>query len=322
MVTPEFNTLLGFTQDDLVQYFDPFVENAAGILKMNKDDVYKMIKQYYDGFQFSIDANETLYNPWSLLCFFDNAKKGFENYWFQSSGSSSIIMQYAKNSDLFRSFNYQDADLQINEKDLSNRYEITNIPIDILLFQSGYFTLRKKSYKKARLVFPNTEVEDSILQLYLNTKNIDPDIEDYCLLDELIDNIDNKNLDFIIDVFNGILNDYVSSDSNIFNDERSVRDIIYAAIPRKINIHKIKERVTVKGRSDLEIITQKTHFIVEFKRTYPSRNAASTLKEAINQIQNNRYSIGSFQRHTLYRVAMVISTEEKAILHDFCQEVQ
>ncbi|MBQ9536662.1 MAG: AAA family ATPase [Desulfovibrionaceae bacterium] len=62
-LSPEFNSLLGFTQDDLVRYFDAYVEHATQILNMRKDDIYARIQQYYDGFQFALDAEETLYNP-------------------------------------------------------------------------------------------------------------------------------------------------------------------------------------------------------------------------------------------------------------------
>ena len=48
----EFNELLGFTQNDLEQYFDADVENASKILNISKKDIYQRIKQYYDGFQF------------------------------------------------------------------------------------------------------------------------------------------------------------------------------------------------------------------------------------------------------------------------------
>ena len=83
----------------------------------------------------------------------------------------------------------------------------------------------------------------------------------------------------------------------------------------------MKERETVKGRSDLEILTRKTHMVIEFKRTNSKRNETTSLQEAIEQLQSKEYGIGAFQQLELYRVAMVISTEKKAILYDFCREI-
>ena len=65
-----FNSLLGFTQNDLEQYFDEYIDVSAKILNMKKEDLYQRLKQYYDGFQFAINAKETIYNPWSILSFF------------------------------------------------------------------------------------------------------------------------------------------------------------------------------------------------------------------------------------------------------------
>ena len=109
--------------------------------------------------------------------------------------------------------------------------------------------------------------------------------------------------------------------SNIFDDERSVRDVLYAALPQKISLQKIKERETVQGHSDLELITPKTHMVIEFKRTTPNRAASQSLKEALTQLKKKNYGLGAFFDHTPYRVAMVISTEEKKILYNFCQEL-
>ena len=68
-------------------------------------------------------------------------------------------------------------------------------------------------------------------------------------------------------------------------------------------------------------MTKKTRMVIEFKRTTPKRNARLSLQAAINQIKNNNYGIGPFQTHNLYCVAIVISTEEKAIILDLCQEI-
>jgi len=63
----DYATLLGITDAELHHYFDPYVRNAAAVLDMSVSDVYEKLKTVYDGFQFSIDAAETVYNPWSVL---------------------------------------------------------------------------------------------------------------------------------------------------------------------------------------------------------------------------------------------------------------
>ncbi|MBQ7585084.1 MAG: AAA family ATPase, partial [Desulfovibrionaceae bacterium] len=317
----DFNSLLGFTQSDLKQYFDPYIENASQILCLKKEDVYQRLEQYYDGFKFSLASKETLYNPWSILNFLASPKNGFKNYWFDSSGISSLMLQYLKISNSFDILNYKKREIYKTENQLLYRYDITNIPHDILLYQSGYLTLRNQSDDIARLVFPNTEVQDSILDLYLTANNLQPNINFAIEIQNLEENINQRNLLDIVNTFNAILNDSVSILSNIFDDERSIRDVLYAALPQKITLQKIKERETLKGRSDLELITPKTHMVIEFKHTKIDRDAASSLQEAMHQLQSRNYGQGAFQDHFFYRVAMVISTENKEILLDFCKEL-
>ncbi|MBQ7585440.1 MAG: PD-(D/E)XK nuclease domain-containing protein, partial [Desulfovibrionaceae bacterium] len=221
----------------------------------------------------------------------------------------------------FDILSYKNREIYKTIDELSNRYEITNIPIEILLFQAGYFTIRKGTNDKAHLVFPNTEVEDSLLSLYLTANNIKISTEVDAKIGDIVPNIDQKNLPAIVDTFNATLNDCVSSLSQIFQDERSVRDILYAHLPQNLELQKIKERETVKGRSDLELLTRHTYMVIEFKRTKENRDAKASLKEAIEQIKCRNYGKSAFQTKILYRVAMVISTEEKKILLDYCKEV-
>ena len=62
--------------------------------------------------------------------------------------------------------------------------------------------------------------------------------------------------------------------------------------------------------------------VIEFKRTNANRDAQTSLKEAIEQLKSRNYGIGAFKDHILYLVAMVISSEEKKILLDFCQVIE
>lgn len=317
----ELSDILGFTENDIEKYFYPFLKNSSRHLQLSTDDLLKRIEQYYDGFQFSINARQRLYNPWSILSFFKFFTEGFQNYWFNSGGSSTIIKKYLKISNSFDILDYKKKVVYKSLSDLSLRYEITDIPQEILLFQAGYLTIRKENDSLARLILPNTEVEDSMLRLYLTVNNAEPSIHTSNKIAMLTECIDNKDLRSIVDIFNAILNDCVSSLSNIFKDERSVRDIIFAAIPQKISLQKIKERETLKGRSDLELLTTKTYMVIEFKRTSSQRDEIESLKEAIEQVKKNKYGIGSFSNRTLYRVALVISSEKKQILPEFCCEI-
>ena len=288
---------------------------------MTKNDTYKRLEQYDDGYMFSINANETVYNPWSILSFFKLPDEGFTNYWFESGGSPSIITQYLKINDSFDFLDYNTRDIFVHVNNISKKFEITNIPREILFYQTGYFTIRDEHDGTAHLVFPNIEVEESLLMLYLDENNLNTSHELNQKIKDIQQAIDSRNLKFIIDMFNTILNECVSSSSKIFEDERAVRDIIYAELIKIPMLQQIKERDTAKGKADFELITSKTCMIIEFKSTSSTRGPEASLKQAIEQVKKNRYGLLFSQNYALYRVAMVISTEEKKILPKYCREI-
>ena len=218
----------------------------------------------------------------------------------------------------------------MDSEQLNCSYEIDNIPTEILFCQAGYFTPRIQDDGSIVLFPPNTEVEENLLRLYLTSNNIKIDNQLRNKINGIINHIDEHNLSAIVEIFNNILNSVISIKSKVFEDERSVRDIIFAAILSFKNLEKYKEKESLKGFSDLELVTQKTHMVIEFKRTYPkdpnkpksySRSPRSSLNAAIMQLKNNDYWKLAFENKTLYRVAMVISTEKKKILPEFCKEV-
>ena len=317
----EFNSLLGFTKGELEYYFDRYIENAGHALNMKKEDVYKRIQQYYDGYIFSPDAEQSLYNPWSIINFLDSPQEGFKNYWFETGGTPSIIMQYLKIGDSSDFLDYNKRDVSVNINKFLKKYEITDIPREILLYQAGYFSICDEHDGTVRLIFPNVEVEESLLLLYLEENKLEVSKKLHKKIKNIERAIDSRDLIYIINIFNLILNECASSSSKIFDDERAVRDIIYAALIQTPSIQQIKERDSAKGKSDLELITSQTYMIIEFKRTYSTRGPKASLKKAVEQIKENRYGLLFSQDYSLYRVAMVISTEERRILQDFCQEV-
>ena len=111
----------------------------------------------------------------------------------------------------------------------------------------------------------NDKVEDSILKLYLSANNLKLRLKLAKKIKILLKILIKKNLPVADKYFNTILNDFVSILINIFNNEWSLRDIIYTALHKGITLQKIKERETSRCFSDLELLTKKTWFVIEFK---------------------------------------------------------
>ena len=313
----KYANLLGITDDELKKYFHPYVEYAAKILDMPISDVYAALKARYDGFKFSFTSNNTLYNPWSIINFFLNPQNGFKNYWFDSGGTPSILINYLKVKRNIDIWEYKNRELTITENELYAKSEVLNIPLKLLLTQAGYFTLTDCSKSSAKLIFTNSEIEESMLRLYLTANNITMKYETTKFVDNLCEYIDAHDIDNIIKVFNLITNDCVSPKSKFFKDEYTLRDLFYANIPNSSTLFKQKEREYTLGRSDLELITTKTRLVIEFKLTRTNRSARAALKEGIAQIKSRRYGETAFSRQTLFKIVLVASHKEKRILPNY-----
>ena len=71
----QYATLLGYTQEELEHYFAERIDQLAPQFG-GRADLLNQIKQWYNGY--SWDAKHFVYNPFSILNFFDRAT--FENF--------------------------------------------------------------------------------------------------------------------------------------------------------------------------------------------------------------------------------------------------
>ena len=102
----DYSALLGITENELHEYFDIYVQNAAAVLDMSVSDMYTRLKSTYNGFQFAINTQQTVYNPWSLISFLKKPKLGFSNYWYSTSGGvPTMLVKYLKQEDNLEIFN-------------------------------------------------------------------------------------------------------------------------------------------------------------------------------------------------------------------------
>ncbi len=319
-VDDDYSCLLGITEDELHKYFDAYVRNAAAVLDMSREEVYARMKSSYNGFQFTINADETVYNPWSILSFLSNPKAGFANYWYSTSGGTPTLLvkylQRIENLDLFNMLRYRDNSNEVegtvvNSRSLLSKSEPDQIPVEMLLLQTGYFTLKKKSRSRARLVIPNDEIGESLINLSLDIQNLMPSETTQDQISLLCDLLDEGDIESVFNLFNTLLCECVSSNSKAFNDENTIRDIIYSQIPQE-EINKAKEVINSHGYSDLELKTPKTKLVVEFKRIQESGGEESAIKEAFSQMRTHHYGETTDKRK-LIRVVMIICTAKRCL---------
>lgn len=165
----EFAGVCGVTEEELHRFYGAGASALAEKLGIAKEEVYRRLKYYYDGYHFSENLLD-IYNPYSINHVF---KKGsFQDYWCQT-GIPTILSKILMNSDFdVEKLNGKKA-VASDLVDLS-MFETNPIP---LFYQTGYLTL--KSFEDRRgiytLGFPNREVESGILRniltAYTNRKD-------------------------------------------------------------------------------------------------------------------------------------------------------
>lgn len=149
----KFNELLGYTKNEIITHFQPYLTDAAHYNQCSQEELLTQITEWYDGYNFTAGQHATkMYNPFSVLLFL--SKQVFSNYWFKTGTPTFLI-------NLFKKYNYsmQDFDhIEATENELG-AFEIENISLKTLLFQTGYLTI--KSYNNLTrnylLTYPNKE---------------------------------------------------------------------------------------------------------------------------------------------------------------------
>ncbi|MEK7254916.1 MAG: AAA family ATPase, partial [Bacteroidota bacterium] len=164
---PAFAGMVGITQPELEHHFADRIELLQAEFKVSKDALLAKIKFWYNGY--SWDGKTWLYNPFSLLNFFDS--KVFRGFWF-ASGTPSMLVKILKNRwELLEEMEEKNVNEAFFEK-----YEFDKIDLYSLMFQTGYLTIREVEEFPDdtwfTLGYPNNEVRNafnqSLLEAFVN----------------------------------------------------------------------------------------------------------------------------------------------------------
>ncbi len=149
----QFSSMTGYTQEEIEHYFEPYRALARKRNKCDDEELAKRLKVWYNGY--SWDAEIYVYNPFSILNFF---KKGeFQNFWFETGTPTFLV-------NILKEHFYYEFDEEEVGATAFNSYDIDNLDIIPLLFQTGYLTIKEKNRNLYTLGYPNQEVKESMLQ--------------------------------------------------------------------------------------------------------------------------------------------------------------
>jgi hypothetical protein len=154
-IKPEAAQLLGYTYDEIIHYFKNDISRFTQNKGIDESSFLEQLRVWYNGYRFS-EVDVRVYNPFSVLYALKDQK--FNNYWFES-GTPSFLVHLLKNQ--YASLK-EATEFEISPSSLET-FDIGNIPLVPLLFQTGYLTFTDYDQKtnKFKLGYPNFEVEEA-----------------------------------------------------------------------------------------------------------------------------------------------------------------
>lgn len=311
-LNPKFGTLLGYTPEETEHYFSDFLKKAEREQQTARASLMEQLVKNYDGFCFDRFAKHRVFSPWSVLKFLNEPELGFQNYWFESGGKPSVLLEYMK-SHVLREPAFYSSQKSIPLDDLSGSSSIEGISDTGLLTQAGYLTIRRVEDDVAFLDYPNEEVRKSMALLYVRQilgDRLPAQVNANAIKQDLI----NGNPEAVYQQFNRF---FASIDYQNYpvKDESSLRAIAYAYIAG-MGFKLSMEVHHYKGRSDLEVETEKFRWIFEFKVLRKLESAKEKLELAVEQMTSKDY--GAQYNCSLIKLAMVYSIEERKFVK-WCQ---
>ena len=318
-----YGALLGYTSEELELYFGEYIDNAAEVLnkkyhteRYTHDLVVSELKRNYDGYSFDEEALNHVYNPWSIVNFFDAPVRGFIPYWVVSGGSTpTFLVNYLKqglekyNTDDLQSLLNIDSTVNSAAEYLYPKIEnMANLDLFAILYQAGYFCIKAVVDDIFKVGIPNLEVKKAYSNIVLNelTKTKEAKLK---YVEPFKDVLASGNLDKIKELFNTFINEFSYETVKNFN-EACFRDVLKLAM-LTFNVTASTEVMGACGRADITAEAGDYLYVFELKVTDNSKDIDTKLTEAKEQIIKNKYARRLTDK-TVIPVALVLENNSKS----------
>jgi hypothetical protein len=290
----------------LTDYFSEYIQSFADKKKITFDQMIEKLMVWYDSYLFHEEGTK-VFNPVSL--FTALKKKDLQNYWYQTGGKTTFLMQRISSTNY--DYRLLDNDVKYLKDSLIN-YKDENLNMELipLLYYSGYLTIKSAEEDcdivEYTLGFPNNEVKISFLT----------NIIDYFYHSDIRSGFDyldfsrdfrNGNVDGVLKRFQALFSSLpYADDKNVVLIERDFQNVIFLVFSI-LGHFAISEPHFSKGRADCILINKDFVFIFEFK---VDRDAQT----ALSQIDMKNYA-GRFKMdgRKIFKVGVNFSCAEKNI---------
>lgn len=266
--------LLGYTEDEIVSYFGEEIKDMSRRWGISSGDLWEKIRTWYNGY--SWDGSSRLYNPVSVHYFV--SKREFGNYWFSTATPTFLIK-------IIRERELEISEFDGIETDGSEfeSYDVDNIAVTPLLFQTGYLTVEKVTFnvgeKTYYLSYPNKEVRESFLKHLLRSYTGEEPSLSSKILKKLKKSLYEDDLSGFFAIMKSVFA-ALPYDMIVKDREAYYQTVIYLVLTLTgIDTH--TEIETNRGRLDALIETNTHIYVMEYKLDTP--------ESAISQIREKKY---------------------------------
>ncbi len=266
----EYGDVCGYNQQELESIFSDRLKN------FDKEKV----KKWYNGYSFT---GKSVYNPFDILFLFE--KKEFRNYWFETGTPSFLIKLISERNFFIPNLE----NIETSDKIIGS-FDVDDIVLEALLFQTGYLTIKKKIRLGENtlfyLTYPNMEVKISLTD-YILGKLVESNIKKSKNHISLYKAMENGDLEKLKDIFHSFFASIPSDwyrKNTIANYEGYYSSIFYCYMTA-LGLDVIPEDVTNQGRIDLTAKIEDNIYIMEFKVIEMVKDKNT----AFNQIKDKKY---------------------------------
>ena len=272
-LSEDYATLTGYTQEEVVHYFDDYLSKIQTKLNLSQEDLLENMRIWYNGY--SWDGVKRVYNPFGTLNFL--ADRQFKNYWFSTGSPQFLIEQMRKHARF-------DVENVVVNNTILDKYDIENLALVPLLFQTGYLTVKSLDPMTGDMVldYPNKEVRESMYQFLIDDLAKNPyRTHTGHTIKDLNQAFLSKDLPQVKKILNALLADLPNE---TFEKQREglyhgLIHLIFSYLGMFMN----SEVHSSQGRADAVVQTLTDIFIFEFKFN-------KTAQEAFDQIITNKYA--------------------------------
>jgi len=302
----KYGSLLGYTHEELELYFDAYLNQAAEVLNLSKENLISVLTKNYDGFCFCEDASKHVFAPWSTLNFLQSPGRGFKNYWFESGGQPRVLLEYIKSHTIKEPAEYL-AEKEVPIESLSASSNLADVDDNVLLTQAGYLTIKAVNGKTVTVGYPNQEVAQSMARLYTEVM-LSRDAMNQAGKEFLTTLLKKGDAPGFVQELNKI---FLGIDYTKYpiQNEAACGAAVYLML-RCTGLEPIMELQNALGRSDFEVDAGDNHWVLEFKFTREPNLAEELCKKGVEQVKTRRYG-EQFERKSLRRMVLVFVQEAK-----------